>query len=694
MGNGTTTGTIQLSGQYVDDSSIGVGNGASTGTYFVYAVQSSGNVDGLWSANGGFGTASVIKAAVTGTNSVIGFLPTYQMAAPANGTVIFGSGDNGSSNFGALDSGVQLWATAGTAAGTVKINVFGDLAFGTVNNTAGLSGFVSIGSRVLFAYNPGVGGTLQLWSTDGTSAGLQNTGVTVDANSLGAGEAVSTGSKLIFATSAGVYASDGTSTGTILLKAAVAGTLVTLGFVPGTKMAALPDGRVVFGATSYPTITQYTTSIQLWVTDGTVGGTQKIFSAIDYGAGGTGDTSAFTNFVSVGNGVQFEYNLNWPNNNQLYLTDGTTAGTYQISANILDNNSAGAGSGASPLCFLAGTLIATPAGDVAIQTLSPGDLVLTASGAVRPIRWVGHGKVLATTARRNEGAVAIVRAGALADNVPNRDLYLTRSHSLAIDGVLTPVEFLINHRSIVWDTRAGEISVWHVELDSHDVLIANGAPAETFRDDGNGWLFQNAREANAEPPQAPCAEILTGGATVNAIWRRLLYRTPWQSFPATTDDADLHLLVDNRRIEPISAKDGVYQFQLPVDPGSVVLASRADEPAALGFARDFRTLGVAVASIAVVRGTKSRQVEARDERLDMGFHDFEAGENIRWTTGHAILPPGLFHGLRYRPTVIVRLGGSTYYALAANDVACLPTDPGRAPASRSNRLSGQVRTKA
>ena len=59
----------------------------------------------------------------------------------------------------------------------------------------------------------------------------------------------------------------------------------------------------------------------------------------------------------------------------------------------------------------------------------------------------------------------------------------------------------MNHRSIVWDDRAQEISIYHVELLTHDVLIANGAPAESYRDDGNRWLFQNANSGWGLPRQ-------------------------------------------------------------------------------------------------------------------------------------------------------------------------------------------------
>ena len=145
----------------------------------------------------------------------------------------------------------------------------------------------------------------------------------------------------------------------------------------------------------------------------------------------------------------------------------------------------------------------------------------------------------------------IVRKGALADNVPHHDLHITKGHSLYLDGVLIPVEFLVNHRSILWDDRAQEVTVFHLELDAHDVLIANGAAAESYRDDGNRWLFQNANAGWNQPPKAPCAPVLTGGAVVDAVWQRLLDRAGPRPGLPLTDDPDLHLLVDGKRVEAV-----------------------------------------------------------------------------------------------------------------------------------------------
>jgi hypothetical protein len=104
------------------------------------------------------------------------------------------------------------------------------------------------------------------------------------------------------------------------------------------------------------------------------------------------------------------------------------------------------------LCFCAGTRIATPGGNVPVERLAVGDLVLTQSGAVRPIIWIGIGRVLASRERRTAATPVIVRKGALADNVPTHDLRVTKGHSLYLDGVLIPVEELLNNRSILGTT--------------------------------------------------------------------------------------------------------------------------------------------------------------------------------------------------------------------------------------------------
>jgi hypothetical protein len=312
------------------------------------------------------------------------------------------------------------------------------------------------------------------------------------------------------------------------------------------------------------------------------------------------------------------------------------------------------------VCFLAGTRIATPAGDVKVEALAVGDVVRTVGGQNR-IVWIGTGRVLATRGRRSAATPVTVRKGALADNVPHSDLRVTKGHALYIDGALIPVEFLINHRSIMWDDQAQEVALYHIELETHDVILANGAPAESYRDDGNRWLFRNANSGWHLLPQEPCAPVLTGGPLVDAIWWRLLARTgPRPGFPLT-DDPDLHLLVDGQRVDATVVANRHYVFRLPTSPREVRIVSRASVPSELGLSRDPRPLGIAVRSVAILDGPLSRRVEAADAALQDGFHDYEPNEGIRWTAGNALVPTDVFRGITDPVDVEIVTTGATRY---------------------------------
>ncbi len=300
----------------------------------------------------------------------------------------------------------------------------------------------------------------------------------------------------------------------------------------------------------------------------------------------------------------------------------------------------------STLCFCIDTLIATPTGQVKVQDLAEGDLVMTLRGAARPITWIGTGAVLATRGRRNAATPVIVHKGALADNVPTHDLRVTKGHSLYVDHVLIPAEFLVNHRSIEWDDRAQEVKLYHIELETHDVLIANGAPAESYRDDGNRWLFRNANGGWAQPPQEPCAPVLTGGKLVDQAWQRLLDRAGPRPGLPLTEDADLHLVVDGQRLDARSCHGETLVFRLMARPETVRIVSRGGAPQELGVARDPRVLGVALWRIMLRQGPRLRMIEAEDASLAEGFHGYEADNSFRWTDGDALLPAALYDGLQ------------------------------------------------
>lgn len=312
-------------------------------------------------------------------------------------------------------------------------------------------------------------------------------------------------------------------------------------------------------------------------------------------------------------------------------------------------------------CFVAGTRIATPGGAILVEQLAVGDVVQTISGQFRAIMWIGAGRGRPTRGRRGAATPVIVCKGALAPNVPNQDLRVTKGHSLYLDGVLIPAEFLVNHRSILWDDRAQEVSLYHIELETHDVLCANGAPAETYRDDGNRWLFQNATSGWYRAPKPPYAPVLTGGAIVDAVWRRLLDRAGPRPFVPLTDDPDIHLLVDGVRVDAAVRTSNMFVFALTRSPREVRVKSRASVPQELGFARDARCLGVAVQRVIIRQATRFKVLKASDNLLIQGFHAFEINGGLRWTDGDAILPVEVFADFFGPIEVVIQVGGRTFY---------------------------------
>jgi hypothetical protein len=134
-------------------------------------------------------------------------------------------------------------------------------------------------------------------------------------------------------------------------------------------------------------------------------------------------------------------------------------------------------------CFLSGTHLLTPDGEVAIEKMQIGDWVATASGESRVIRWIGRIVVdrSGDAPWRPDAMPVRVSKNALGVGSPSRDLYLSRSHMVHLNGVLMPIGDLINGRTITPVDVAGDrLTYYHIELETHDVLIAEGAPCESF----------------------------------------------------------------------------------------------------------------------------------------------------------------------------------------------------------------------
>jgi len=151
-------------------------------------------------------------------------------------------------------------------------------------------------------------------------------------------------------------------------------------------------------------------------------------------------------------------------------------------------------SGVFEICFMPDTRIATPTGEVAVETLQIGDLVRTSDGRSMPIRWIGRQTVSVRFADELRLPVR-VQAGALAEGVPSRDLFVSPAHALSVAGVLVQAGALVNGATITRERDVPPIFVYyHVELDDHSLILAENTPAETFIDNVGRSGFDNWEE--------------------------------------------------------------------------------------------------------------------------------------------------------------------------------------------------------
>jgi hypothetical protein len=182
-----------------------------------------------------------------------------------------------------------------------------------------------------------------------------------------------------------------------------------------------------------------------------------------------------------------------------------TGTDYSIHASVSDlagNTGTADHDFASTVCFMAGTMIRTPDGEVAVETIKHGDMVLTADGRSVPVTWLGVQTVSRLFSDPNRVWPIRIKAGALSDNVPSRDLLISPDHAILVDDVLVQAGALINGSSIV---REGNVpatfTYYHVETEDHSLILAHDVPSETFVDNVNRMGFDNWSEHQALYPQ-------------------------------------------------------------------------------------------------------------------------------------------------------------------------------------------------
>ncbi|WP_375466175.1 Hint domain-containing protein [uncultured Methylobacterium sp.] len=323
------------------------------------------------------------------------------------------------------------------------------------------------------------------------------------------------------------------------------------------------------------------------------------------------------------------------------------------------------------VCFTSGTRIRTTRGEVAVEDLIVGDLAVTASGGCRPIRWIGHRTMEPRRHPRPEDAQPIrIRAHALGDNHPARDLLISPRHSIALDvlgEVLIPAAALINGSTIVQED-VDSVTYWHVELDSHDLLVAENQPAESYLDLGNRNFFgqgtvididavPDATEAAARTHADFCRPFHDGGALVEVVRAQSRLRAETLGWKRVEPDtwADVHLEVDGRIVRPKSRGLSAC-FVLSADARDVWLVCPTSVPCHVSDTLDARALGLCLSGLSLNDGLgEARPVALDDPLLCLGFHAMSPGH--RWTAGRAWLPAALLEGLEGKVFLRLDLAG-------------------------------------
>jgi len=312
-------------------------------------------------------------------------------------------------------------------------------------------------------------------------------------------------------------------------------------------------------------------------------------------------------------------------------------------------------------CYLKGTHIATVDGEVKVEDLQAGDKVLTASGGVATVKWIGY----RTLRKARIPAEDAIRAfpitfakGSIGHNVPHRDLTMSPYHHVSFDGKLVPAMLLVNGKTITQDFSRPVFEYFHVELEQFDILLAEGLPAESYVDTGNRSMFQNADTVALNPdfgpaegrPEIEGIEVLRSGPVLKAIRSRLLRRAEAMTKSVRVSDPDLRVEVNGQEVRADVAEqiEGVMRFVLPAGAQAsdvrVMSRSAIVRDVTAHARRDLRQVGVGLARITIEDEAGRRDIDVNDAQLS-GLHTAQDvhGIAMRWTNGAATIPASLLN---------------------------------------------------
>jgi len=343
-------------------------------------------------------------------------------------------------------------------------------------------------------------------------------------------------------------------------------------------------------------------------------------SATSYTDSYNGTDTEFTIALDNGSFTSFGVRGNLTGDSFSLASDGGDPGTLLIDT----------------ACFTPGTRILTVRGEIPVEQLCPGDIAVLADGGTSPIIFIGHRGLDLRRHPRPEAVRPIrIAAGALADGVPSRPLTLSPDHALLLDGALVQAKDLVDGIAIVQDMAAASVRYYHVELQTHGILLAEGAAAESFLDTGHRGIFENADSPLILHPDLmqlrraaeSIAPLCHDGPRLAAIRARLharKYSLGLAVLPAT----DIALIAAGQTIAPFADTIGDISFALPAGVADAVIKTASFVPAMVEpGSNDRRRLGLAVTCI-VIDGVR---LSPGDVLHQDSLYEQDAGDPHVWT---------------------------------------------------------------
>jgi hypothetical protein len=389
-------------------------------------------------------------------------------------------------------------------------------------------------------------------------------------------------------------------------------------------------------------------------------------SYVSYQAGTTsaaGGKSVNDTFNTNDNSTSLAYFYSGASVSGATVSDGTTLYAYAGSTADAITVTSGGSVNTAVACFLPGTLIRTPSGEVLIEDVRIGDTVSVFNWrngveTQREVTWVGSQKMVVRSGLPDDEAGYPVRVlkDAISDGVPYKDMLITPEHCLFFEDKFVPVRMLVNGRSIFYDRTITSYSFYHVETEEHSVIWADGMLTESYLDTGNRASFRQHGnlvilvgaqgkswgEDGGAPLGVTCDFVeplfrsIESRAEAGQIERK-------DAAPVLTDETDIHLVTETGTIiRKAREHDGSVMFMIPASVRNVRIVSNASRPSDVfgPFVDDRRRLGVAIGDITLFESRQTVPVTSHLTVSDLtGWHGLE-GESCRWTTGDALLPLG------------------------------------------------------